>query len=164
MLPDFFRGRRARRPDDAEIARELRDHLELDEEEQAARGLGADAASEARRRFGSVTYAQESVHDVWRWAWAEQMGQDLRHALRGLVRNPAYALTAMITLALGIGATTAVFSLADPIFYRPFPLLPRTDLLWIVQRSQQCPNCDNASPGAFFALRSRARAMAAVEA
>jgi len=164
MLRDVFGSRHSRRPDDAEIARELRDHLELEEEEQAARGLGAGASAAARRRFGSVAYAQESVHEVWRWAWAEQMGQDFRHALRGLRRNPVYALTATITLALGIGATTAVFSLADPIFNRPFPLLPHTDLLWIVQRSQQCPSCDNASPAAFFALRSRARSMAAVEA
>lgn len=164
MLRDLFRGQRAHRPDDAEIARELRDHLELEEEEQAARGLGDDASSAAHRRFGSVAYAQESVHEVWRWAWAEQMRQDVRHALRGLRRNPVYALTATITLALGIGAATAVFSLADPIFNRPFPLLQHSDLLWIVQRSQQCPGCDNASPAAFFALRSRARSMAEVEA
>jgi putative ABC transport system permease protein len=164
MLRLPFGRWRTRRPDDAEIARELRDHLELEEEAQAARGLGADASAAARRRFGSVSYAQESVHEVWRWAWAEQMGQDVRHALRGLLRNPVYALTATITLALGIGATTAVFSLADPIFYRPFPLLPQKDLLWIVQRSQQCPTCDDASPAAFLALRARARSMSAVAA
>ena len=73
MLRDFFRGQRAHRPDVAEIARELRDHLELEQEEQTALGMGDDASAAARRRFGSVAYAQESVHEVWRWAWAEQM-------------------------------------------------------------------------------------------
>jgi putative ABC transport system permease protein len=156
--------RRVRRPTDVEIARELRDHLELESESRMARGAGPAASEEAKRSFGSLAYAHESVREVWHWTWAEQLAQDVRHAIRGLSRNRVYAITSVVTLALGIGATSAVFSLADPIFNRPFPLLHRTDLLYIVQRSRQCPDCDNVSPAAFFALRERARAMADVGA
>jgi len=155
---------KSRRPQDDEIARELRDHLDLAAERLANREHLTDAPWAARRRFGNVSHIQETVHDVWHWTWAEQLGQDLRHAWRALIRNPVYTTTAIITLGLGIGATTTVFSISDPMINRPFPLLPQDQLLWIVQRSPQCPSCDVASPAAFMTLRAQAHSLSGVAA
>ena len=155
-------------PGDDDIRREMADHLELEAEEIAQRrpGTSSDAAAaEARRRFGNATLAAENVRAVWRPTWLDQLTQDVRHGIRGLLRSPVYALTATITLALGIGASTAVFSLGDHVLARPFPLLPQGDLVWVVQRSaRQCPTCDNASPAAFAALSERSMTMSAVGA
>ncbi len=160
---NWFAGR-APRPSDAEIARELHDHLELEAEALATRGFGPEAATAARRTFGNATLVAESVHEVWSWTWLEQLREDARQALRGLRRSPAYTISAALTLGLGIGAATAVFSLAFAVLQRPFPLLPQERLLWVVQRSRQCPTCDNASAAAFLTLRSEPRTMSEVAA
>lgn len=154
-------------PGDDDIRREIADHLELEAEDVARLGAGsrAEAAATARRHFGNATFVAEDVRAVWRPTWIEQLAQDLRHGVRSLRRSPAYAVTATITLALGIGASTAVFSLGDHVLDRPFPQLPENELVWIVQRSpHECPTCDNASPAAFTALKERARTLSAVGA
>jgi putative ABC transport system permease protein len=140
-------------PTDAEIARELQDHLDLEAKELAASGAD-DPIHAARRTFGNPTYLGESVRDVWHWTWLEQWLQDVRHGARALRRSPGYTVAAIVTLAVGIGATTTVFSMSDALLQRPFPLLPQDDLVWIVQRSKSCPTCDNASPAAFSAVQA----------
>jgi putative ABC transport system permease protein len=153
---------RARKPTDDEIARELRDHVEL--ETEAAGGDG-DAPSRARRRFGNLGRTTEDIRAVWHWTWLDNLRQDVRVGWRGLRRSPVYASAAAVTLALGIGGSTAVFSFGDHILRRPFPLLPQNELVWIVQRSKQCPGCSGAaSPGAYVALRDHARTLSAVSA
>lgn len=154
-------------PGDDDIRREIADHLELEAEDVAryGAGSGADAAAVARRHFGNATFVAEDMRAVWHLTWLEQLAQDLRHGVRSLRHSPAYTLTATITLALGIGASTAVFSLGDHVLRRPFPQLPEQDLVWIVQRSpRECPTCDNASPAAFTALSERATTLSAVGA
>ena len=143
------------RPNDDEIDRELRDHLELDAE---ALGAAADPRSAARRRFGNVTGIGESVREVWRWAWLEQLEQDARHGWRALIRSPAYSGAVVITLALGVGAGAAMFSFSEAI-HRPFPQLAQDRLVWITQRSATCPDCDEVSPAALAAMRARARSI-----
>jgi putative ABC transport system permease protein len=145
-----------RKPTDDEIARELRDHLELD-----AESLGAttdDPRDLARRRFGNRTSIGESVREVWRWAWLEQLEQDVRHGWRALIRTPAYSVAVAVTLALGVGAGAAMFSFSEAI-HRPFPQLPQDRLVWITQRSANCPDCDEISPAAFAALGARSPAI-----
>ncbi len=155
--------RALRRPSDADVARELRDHLELDAEQLASSGA-REPAYAARRRFGNAALVAETVRGVWRFDWLEQLAQDLRHGWRGLLGSPVYAITATITLSLGIGAAVAVFSLADPIVNRPYPLLPQDQLVYVTQPSQQCPSCDNASVPAYVALRDRAKTLSGVAA
>ena len=164
----MWRGHRPdpHHPTSDEIARELRDHLELEAEEISARGVDAATAADlAHRRFGNLTAAMEDVRTVWRVAWIDQLSRDVRHGIRGLRRAPVYTIAATTTLALGIGASTAVFSLGYHILDRPFPLLPQDELVWIVQRSpRQCLTCDVASPGAYEALRGQATSLSAVGA
>src|SRR4051794_29687782 len=87
-------------PSDDEIARELRDHLELEAEELARDGPGSDARHRARRAFGNPTLIAETVRDGWRWTWWDDLTQDTGHALRALCRSPAYTVAAVVTLAL----------------------------------------------------------------
>lgn len=156
--------RLGRRPSDADIARELRDHLDLEAEASASYAKRGNAIYDARRRFGNATLVAEAVRDVWRFSWIDQLGQDLRHGWRGLRRSPTYAISATLTLSLGIGAVVAVFGMADPIVNRPYPRLPEERLIYFTQPSRSCPSCDELSPAAFQALRDRARSLAGVAA
>lgn len=113
---------RWRRPKsrDLELNRELSAHLELEAEEQRDCGLTPDQACyAARRAFGNVTYTKEEVRRMWGWTRLEAFIQDIRYAGRTLRKNPAFAATAILTLALGIGASTAVFTVVESVILRP---------------------------------------------
>jgi putative ABC transport system permease protein len=144
-------------PSDAEIAKEMRDHLELEAESIGASHAGAgDPSAAARRRFGNVTATSEGVRDVWRWTWLDDLAQDTRHGIRALARSPAYSVAVIVTLAMGIAAGAATYSLSRAI-HNPFPLLPQHKLLWITQTSAACaPDCTEVSPAGLAALRTRA--------
>jgi predicted permease len=149
-------------PTDDEIARELRDHLELDAESLTSSGAPADARFITRRRFGNMTNVSESVRDVWKWTWFEQLEQDVRHGSRALARSPLYAVAVVVTLAMGIGASSAVYSLSRAI-HNPFPRLPSDGLLWITQANATCGvDCTQTSPAALAALATRAPSIIAL--
>src|SRR5215471_7060302 len=157
-------ARLARRgaPTDDEIARELRDHLELDSESLASSGASSDARFVAQRRFGNLTIVSEAVRDVWQWSWLEQLEQDVRHGLRAIVHSPLYAVAVVVTLAMGIGAASAVYSLSQAI-HNPFPRLPSDRLLWITQSNASCGvDCTQTSPAALSALTTRAPSITAI--
>ena len=106
----------------ADLERELRSDLELEEEEQHESGLSAEEARyAARRAFGNTTLIREHTREVWGWMRLERFLQDFRYALRGFARNPVFTITVIATLAVGIGATTAVFSVVDRILFRSLP-------------------------------------------
>ena len=110
-----------RRKRDDDIERELRDHLDLEAEEQREGGLSPDdARNAAHRAFGNVALALEDSRAVWRFAWLSSLMQDIRFGLRGYRKSPGFTLTVIGTLALGLGALGASFSVFNALVLRPF--------------------------------------------
>jgi putative ABC transport system permease protein len=115
----FSRRRRSREND---IERELRDHLDLEAEEQQGRGLDSEEArSAARRAFGNTTLVKEDVRTMWGWTSLDSIAQDLKYAGRLLLKNPGFTTVAILTLALGIGANTAIFTIVNSLMLKPLP-------------------------------------------
>jgi predicted permease len=104
------------------LREELAAHRAFVEDELRRAGWSAvDAAAESRRRLGNLALAREDSREVWTLRWLDQARLYLRYGMRGLRREPLFALTAILTLALGTGATTTVFSVVDAEIWRPLP-------------------------------------------
>jgi putative ABC transport system permease protein len=118
---------------EAELDAELQFHLEAEAEEHIEAGLPADRARQAAlRAFGNVTLAREDARDVWTWGAVERLLQDVRYAIRVLARQRSFTATALATIVLIVGGTTAVFTLVNSVLLRPLPY-PASGRLVIVQ-------------------------------
>jgi hypothetical protein len=107
---------------DREIDRELSFHINERADEFIASGMNKDEALRAaRRQFGNYRQYQERTRDMDTNVWLETFAKDLRYAIRGLRRNPGFTLAAVITLGVGIGATTAVFTVLNGVLIKPLP-------------------------------------------
>jgi predicted permease len=112
-----------RRQRERDLERELRADLELEVEEQRENGLAErDARYAARRAFGNVTLIEEDTRAMWGWGWVETFLQDLRFGFRTLVKSPGVTIAVVISLALGLGATAALFSLLNSLLFKPLPV------------------------------------------
>jgi putative ABC transport system permease protein len=135
-LQEFVRrlwGTIHKEPHDREMEEELQSHLELAAEEIRRRGDSSDdPARAARLKFSGVAQAMETMRDQRGLPWLEDAARDLRHAFRSLRRSPAFAATAVLTLALGIGTNTAIFSVCDAVLFKPLPFAEpdRIVMLW----------------------------------
>jgi putative ABC transport system permease protein len=99
---------------------EVKSHLELEAERLRRQGV-ADAELAARRNFGNVGISHERFHEGQPLSWLHDAGKDARLAIRMLLRSPGFAFVAILTIGLGIGATTAIFSVVDAVLFRPLP-------------------------------------------
>lgn len=128
MRFDLFRRRRER-----DLEEEIQSHLRIAADDRAEAGMApADADRSARREFGNVTLVKDVTRDMWPGGWLDRLAQDVRFAFRLLHRNPGFAATAVITIALGIGANTTVFTIVDHVLFRPPPYLAGDRLVQVV--------------------------------
>ena len=127
-----------RRRVEQDLAEEMRLHVHL-RAKQLERDGAAPASShrEAQRRFGNVLSLQDQSRDVWLFRWLEDLLQDLRFALRTSARRPAFTASAIATIALGMGAATAVFSVVDAVLLRPLPYRDPHRVIVIWDRAQR---------------------------
>ena len=117
-LPDIFRRKKIY----GDLAEEMRLHLEERTEQLMSEGMSRKEAEQAARRaFGNSTLLEERSREVWQMPFAESLGRDLKLVFRRLGKSPGFAATVILTLAIGIGANTAVFSVVNSILFRPLP-------------------------------------------
>lgn len=121
-----------RRRKEAELREELRFHLEEETDERQGQGVENEHARwAARRDLGNLTLVHENTRAAWGWTLIDQLAQDLRYAVRGLKNNPGFAITAILSLSLGIGTSLAIYTVADNLLLRPLPYSHASQLVML---------------------------------
>jgi predicted permease len=144
---------------DADLEREFLSDLELEEEEQRERWLSAkEACSAARRAFGNTTLIREQTRAAWSWGWLEQLVRDVKYGTRTLLRSPEFAIVSVLVMALGIGATTSLFTMVRAVLLRPLPFRDSGKLVMLYEHFRQNKGGDGfnaVAPGDYHDWRSQ---------
>lgn len=124
-----------RRRQEEELEREIEAHLAMAARDRMERGEAPQAAEQAaRREFGNQALVKETTRDMWGWNALERFLQDVSHALRGMRRSPGFTAMAIASLALGLGANTAIFSLMNTVMFRLLPVRHPEQLVELLQK------------------------------
>src|SRR5579859_2976528 len=137
----MFKPRRSAK----DFEEELKAHLELETDELKQEGLNdEEARRHAHVKFGSRAAAQEQFHLRNRVVWLDNLARDLKFAFRQLVKNPSFAVTATLVLALSLGASTAIFAVVDAALIKPLPYKNPKQLVSIFETVAGCPLCNSS--------------------
>lgn len=148
-----------------EMDREMRFHLEMAAKRNIERGMSPDAAARAAKvRFGSVEAAREDGRDAQRARVLENVAADVRFALRALRCAPSFAIATLLTMALGIGASTAIFSVVDAVLLRPLPIPQPADFTYLGWRWKAGDSIPALTTLQYEFLRQHSRAFTAIAA
>jgi putative ABC transport system permease protein len=150
-----------------ELDEDIQEHIARETQDNLDRGMSPEEARyAAMRKFGNVMQVKEEARDVWSLLWLEQLLEDMRFGLRLLRKNPGFTLVAILTLALGIGANAAVFSVVYAVLLRPLPYKDPASLLVLHETTPKVGDVSVSFPN-FIDWRAASRTfrqMAAVQA
>ena len=147
-----------------ELDADIREHIERETQDNIERGMSPEEARyAAHRKFGNVTRVKEETRMVWSFVWLEQIIEDIRFGLRLLRKNPGFTAVAILTLALGIGANTAVFSLVYAVLLRPLPFKDPSSLIVLNETTPKVGTVSVSYPN-FLDWRSQSHAFSQMAA
>src|SRR5829696_5136194 len=165
ILRDRIRALRQREAVIDDIDREMRSHVELQVEANLKAGMSPeDAREKAMRSFGNVNRAVDAAYDVKGGGLFETLAQDMRYGARVLLKHKAFTAVAVLTLALGIGANTAIFSVVNELLLHPLPYPDSDRLVMVWERTSQGMPQNPTSRNNFRAWRERSNAFAGMAA
>ncbi|WP_158823781.1 ADOP family duplicated permease [Granulicella sp. S156] len=142
---------------------EIQTHVDFEIQENIDAGMSPkEARHAAMQKFGNVLLAKERAREIWGWVWLERLLQDVRYAFRGLRNAPGYAVTVVLTLALGLGSVTAMLAIVDSVLLRPVALPHPEQLVMLSGKAQQDGRTYALSYPKIDALRHDTRSFTAV--
>jgi putative ABC transport system permease protein len=149
---------------DREMAQEFESHLQMHIDDNIRAGMSPEQARrEALVKFGGMETAKESVRETSRLLWLETSMRDVRYALRGLRLNPGFAMTAVLSLTLGIGASVAIYTVADNLLLRPLPYPEAKQLVMLYEMNPHRDSKHNViSPANYFDWKAQSSSFSAI--
>jgi len=131
----------------ADLDQDIRDYLELETKENIERGMSPEEARyAAQRKFGNVARVREATHEIWSVAWLKRFLQDVRFGVRTLSKRPQFTIAAILILALGIGASTVIFSVVQGAVLAPLPYREPQQLVWLAESRPNVERLDVSWP------------------